>query len=79
MGLIKEKLNSSQQSIDAIIHRIGNHTIEYEKGKTRKSVVIKAIINELEALNTEFNQYHAYYAYYYCANVEEVLEKGKEK
>jgi len=76
MGLIKEKLNSSQQSIDAIIHRIGNHTIEYEKGKTRKSVVIKAIINELEALNTEFNQYHAYY---YCANVEEALEKGKEK
>ena len=76
MGLIKEKLNLTQQSIDAIIHRIGNHVKEYEQGKTRKSIVIKAIISELEALNTEFNQYHAYH---YCSKVEEALEKREDE
>ena len=76
MGLIQEKLELSRKSIDAIIHRIGNHANEYENGKTRKSLVIKAIISELEALNVEFNQYHAYY---YCAQVEKAIEGEEEK
>ena len=76
MGLIKEKLNLTQQSIDAIIHRIGNLVHEYENGNTRKSTVILAIVTEAEKLNIEHHQYHAYY---YCANVEETVEKGKEK
>ena len=76
MGLIKEKLNLTQQSIDAIIHRIGSLVEMYNKGEVRKSTVILAIVTEAEKLNIEHHQYHAYY---YCANVEETVEKGKEK
>jgi fatty-acid desaturase len=76
MGLIKEKLDETQQSIDAIIHRIGSLVDIYNKGDGRKSTVILAIVTEAEKLHTEHYMYHAYY---YCANVEETLEKGKEK
>ena len=76
MGLIKEKLNMVDRSMNSIVNKIGSLVEMYNKGEVRKSTVIRAIVEEAEKLNIEHRQYHAYH---YCANVEETLEKGKEK